>query len=240
MSFCCEMAELREHAVLGAQRCDLGGVVSLETGHVGFQRGLEVVRSLARNDQVRGGDQRVVEVAGPSHRHQQGVGLSRDGDGEGRQLGLLHVDLALCVGDIGLQLGYLGLERGDLGFLVRNVRIEVLLARSRLKQGDAQLLLARQRPGHVAAQALAQLGVGSLVWIRGRRTGDPRAGCPGSGLAWACRVADRNPAWCEQGDEGAECDQSRDSPPHARIRRNPSIAVSAPSARPATMTAAAT
>ena len=63
--------QLGEHAVLGAQRRKAGGVVSLQLGHVGLERGLEVVRALARHDQVGGGDKRVVEVAGSGHRDQQ-------------------------------------------------------------------------------------------------------------------------------------------------------------------------
>src|SRR5712692_2130008 len=154
----------------------------------------------------------------------------------------LDVDPILRVLDLGVEQRHLVFEVGDPSLLLVDLVAEHLLARGRLVQCGAQLLLRRERPGDVAAKTSSQHLIDARLggWLGGglltRRAFGRDAGGR-YGRRSTRRVGDPG---VEQ-DDGQEQGQGDDAgrpASHTRYLRKPSVAVSAPSTRPATMTAA--
>src|SRR2546430_5339695 len=107
-----------------------------------------------------------------------------------------------------------------------------------LIEGSPQALLRGERSCDVTAEALLQLVVRRLVGIGRRWAADAAAGRASRGGTG--RRVGRAGAWYLDRKESADKARGDDESLHPRALRKPSIAVAAPSTRPAVITAAST
>ena len=231
--------DLVEDGVLLVEVGLAGVAIRLDLRKVALEPVLQRVGALPGHDHVGRRRQRVRQAAGAGDDVQEGRRPPVHGPRERRDLLFLRVDLRLQVGDLLIELLDFALQRRDTRLLDRQLVAQDLLARGSLAHGLAELLLRREGPGQVAAQARLQLVERRLVWVgAGPRAGGDRgrrAGAGGRGIR-----PRRRRLHCHQRCDRAGRRQGTNVKLHARTRLKLSSEVNTPRAIPATITAATT